>query len=317
MRIPVHMSLGRFSSTADFSTLARASDNRTFREHPLTGHWSASLRKGRADTEHPPRPLSYGFFTAARAGTGRSSRSSARTSLDAGRSRSRLKVVSLRFSDQQSLFSSDRDCKGNGIDFNSNLAILRVVRPCGNQLRVWWRWHRREQHSDCSNVWLAAFKASTEIERAALILVGPDRSIATAYGDEGDHVRRLTQSRRRGELRRYASARVNAIGPVGGIDAGRPVARRLDQGLSGHLGTSQLGRRIAEVEAWRLDAVSFPDALVADARTAKCDGFVKAIDYYDAMGATGEGDGGRREGAEDVDDNCCADRCGRTAGQTR
>ena len=183
------MSLGRFSSIADFSTLARASDNRTFREHPLTGHCSASLREGRADTEHPPRPLSYGFFTAARVGTGGSSRSSARTSPDAGRSRSRLKVVSLRFSDQQSLFSSDRDCKGNGIDFNSNLAILRVVRPCGNQLRVWWRWHRREQHSDCSNVWLAAFKASTEIERAELILVGPDRSIATAYGDEGTYAK--------------------------------------------------------------------------------------------------------------------------------
>src|SRR6202011_4032892 len=179
--------------------------------------------------------LSYGFFTAARVGPAdprdrRCGRASTR-----GRSRSRLKVVSLRFSDQQSRFSSDRDCKGNGIDFNSDLAILRVVRPCGNQLRVWWRWHRREQHSDCSNVWLAAFKASTEIERAELILVGPDRSIATAYGDEGDHVRRLTQDRSRGRFRGYEGARVNAIGPVGGIDAGRPVARRLDQGLSGHL----------------------------------------------------------------------------------
>ena len=65
------------------------------------------------------------------------------------------------------------------------------------------------------------------------------------------------------------------------------------------------------------DAVSFPDAVVADARTAKCDGFVKGIDHYDAMGAMGEGDGGRREGAEDVDDNCCADRRSRTADQTR
>src|ERR1700730_18439317 len=80
-RIPIYMSLGRFSSTADFSTLARASDNGTFREHPLTGHWSASLREGRADTEHPPWPLSYGFFTAARGGTGGSSQSSVRTSL--------------------------------------------------------------------------------------------------------------------------------------------------------------------------------------------------------------------------------------------
>src|SRR6267143_5907997 len=82
-RIPVYMSLGRFSSIADFSTLARTSDNGTFREHPLTGHWSASLREGRADTEHPPRSLSYGFFTAARGGTGGSSRSSVQTSLDA------------------------------------------------------------------------------------------------------------------------------------------------------------------------------------------------------------------------------------------
>ena len=47
------------------------------------------------------------------------------------------------------------------------------------------------------------------------------------------------------------------------------------RGLPGHLGTSHLGRRIAEVEASRLDAVSFPDAVVADARTAKCEGFVK------------------------------------------
>src|SRR5439155_21766814 len=133
-----------------------------------------------------------------------------------------------------------------------------------------------------------------------------------AKGDDG---RRMTQDRSCGRFRGYEGARVNAIGPVGGIDTGRPVARRLDQSLPGHLGTSQLGRRIAEVEASRLDAVAFRDAVVADARTAKSEGFVKGIDHYDAMGATGEGNGGCREGAEDVDDNSCADRGGRTAGQ--
>jgi hypothetical protein len=138
-------------------------------------------------------------------------------------------VVSLCFRDQQSRFSSDRDCKGNGIDLCSDLVILQVVRPCGNQLRVRWQRHGREQHSDCSNVWLAAFKASTEIERAELVLVGPDRSIATAYGDEGDDGRRLTQDRSRGCFRGYEGARVDAIGPEGGVDPGRPVARRLDQ----------------------------------------------------------------------------------------
>src|SRR6266436_10430931 len=93
------MSLGRFSSIADFSTLARTSDNGTFREHPLTGHWSASLREGRADTEHPPRPLSYAFFTAARAGTGGSLRSSARawwTSLDYDLAPESLAGISLK-----------------------------------------------------------------------------------------------------------------------------------------------------------------------------------------------------------------------------
>src|SRR5439155_24691112 len=53
----------------------------------------------------------------------------------------------------------------------------------------------------------------------------------------------------------------------------------------------------------------------ADARTAKCEGFVQAVNHYDAIGATGEGDGRRREGAEDVDYKCCADRGGRAAGQ--
>jgi len=81
-------------------------------------------------------------------------------------------VVSLCFRDQQPLFSSDRDRKGNGIDLCSDLAILQVVRPCGNQLRVRRRRHGREQRPDCSNVWLPAFKASAEIERAELILVG-------------------------------------------------------------------------------------------------------------------------------------------------
>src|SRR6266446_6823851 len=98
------MPLGRFSSTADFSTLARTSDNGTFREHPLTGHWSASLREGRADTEHPPRSLSYGFFTAARGGTGGILAIVGADEPRRGRSRSRLKVVSLRFRDQQSPF---------------------------------------------------------------------------------------------------------------------------------------------------------------------------------------------------------------------
>jgi hypothetical protein len=96
-----------------------------------------------------------------------------------------LKVVSLR-RDQQSPFSSDRDRKGTGIDLCSDLAILPVVRPCGNQLRARWRLHGREHRPDCRNVWLAAFKASAKIERAELVLVGPDLSVTTPYGDDGD-----------------------------------------------------------------------------------------------------------------------------------
>ena len=138
-----------------------------------------------------------------------------------------MKVVSLRFRDQQSRFSSDRDGKGDGIDLCSVLAIRQVVRPCGNQLRVRWRRYGREQRPDCGNVWLAAFEASAEIERAELILVGPDCAIATAYGDEGDDGRRLTQDRSRSPFRGYEVAGVNAIGPVGGVDTCRPVARRL------------------------------------------------------------------------------------------
>src|SRR5437667_8200124 len=48
-----------------------------------------------------------------------------------------------------------------------------------------------------------------------------------------------------------------------------------------------------------------------DARTPKCQGFVQAVDHHDATGAAGEGDGGRREGTEDIDDHGCADRGGR------
>jgi hypothetical protein len=59
--------------------------NRTFRQLPLKRTVVGSLRQGREDTRR-------------------------------GRSRSRLKVVSLRFRDQQSPFSSDRDRKGNDID---------------------------------------------------------------------------------------------------------------------------------------------------------------------------------------------------------
>ncbi len=141
-----------------------------------------------------------------------------------------MRVVSLRFRDQQSFFSSDRDRKGNGINLCSDLAILQAVRHCGNQLRVRRR-HGREQHSDYGNVWLAAFEASAEIERAELILVGPDRSITTAYGDLRDHGWCPTQDCPHGRFRSYEGARVDAIGRVGGVDTGRPNARRLDQGL--------------------------------------------------------------------------------------
>jgi hypothetical protein len=77
-----------------------------------------------------------------------------------GGSRSQLKVVSLCFRDQQSFFSSDRDRERHGVDLCSDLAILQIVRPCGNQLRArWWRCGH-EHRPDCSNVWLATFKAS-------------------------------------------------------------------------------------------------------------------------------------------------------------
>jgi hypothetical protein len=51
---------------------------------------------------------------------------------------------------------------------------FRSYAPAGNRLRVRWRRHGRGQRSDCSNVWLAAFKASAEIERAEFVLVGLD-----------------------------------------------------------------------------------------------------------------------------------------------
>jgi catechol 2,3-dioxygenase-like lactoylglutathione lyase family enzyme len=40
----------------------------------------------------------------------------------------------------------------------------------------------------------------------------------------------------------HQGARADAIASAGGGDASRPVARRLDQGLPGHVGTSQFGR---------------------------------------------------------------------------
>src|ERR1700730_11022285 len=98
------MSLGRFSSIADFSTLARASGNGTFRKHPLTGHWSASLREGRADTEHPPRPVVVRFLYGRERWYRRILAIVGADEPRRGRSRSRLKVVSLRFRDQQSPF---------------------------------------------------------------------------------------------------------------------------------------------------------------------------------------------------------------------
>src|ERR1700720_2709957 len=81
-----------------FCTLARASDNGRFECIRSQDTGRQAFERGRADTEHPPRSLSYGFFTAARVGTGGSSRSSVRTSLDA---RTIKKPVEGRFSPLQ------------------------------------------------------------------------------------------------------------------------------------------------------------------------------------------------------------------------
>ena len=66
--------------------------------------------------------------------------------------------------------------------------------------------------------WLAAFKASAEIECAELVLVGLDRPITTTYGDQGDHGWCPTQDRSHGRLGRHQGTSVDAIGPAGGVD---------------------------------------------------------------------------------------------------
>jgi hypothetical protein len=62
-----------------------------------------------------------------------------------------------------------------------------------------------------------------------------------AYGDEGDDGWCMTQDRSHGRFDGYEGARVDAIGSAGGVDTGCPVARRLDQRLSGPFGTTQVG----------------------------------------------------------------------------
>src|SRR5271169_1860395 len=76
--------------------LARASDKSDVSTAPAQRTVVGSLRQGRADAR-------------------------------CGGSRSRLKVVSLCFRDQQSPFSSNRDCKAHGVDLSS-VAISRSFR---------------------------------------------------------------------------------------------------------------------------------------------------------------------------------------------
>ena len=82
----------------------------------------------------------------------------------------------FHFGDQQPSLPAEGDRKIDRVDLSSDLAILRVVGSFRNQLCVGrWR-HGREQGSDGSNAWLAAFEASAAIKSAELVLAGPQRA---------------------------------------------------------------------------------------------------------------------------------------------